>query len=133
MIPDNTRSISSYLLSSSSSLSPSTTSSKVATIGSDSNTHSNNSKSDREITEYAGVVERFLSHYYPAMRNAPSPKEVAKVVLESINDSIVSTRQGANNNFHRYPVGEDAKFYAHVKRKMSDSELHSFVAKRILS
>src|SRR5919197_3758957 len=98
MIPGNTRSISSYLLSSSSSsLPPSTTSSssKVAasfpTIGSDSNTHSNNSKSDREITEYAGVVERFLSHYYPAMRNAPSPKEVAKVVLESINDSIVST------------------------------------------
>ena len=137
MIPGNTRSISSYQLSSSSSLSPSTTSSKVAasfpTIGSDSNTRSNNSKSDREITEYAGVVERFLSHYYPAMRNAPSPKEVAKVVLESIDDSIVSTRQGANNNFHRYPVGEDAKFYADVKRKMSDSELHSFVAKRILS
>jgi short-subunit dehydrogenase len=134
MIPGNTRSISSYLLSSSSS--PSTTSSKVAasfpTIGSDSNTHSDNSKSNSEITEYAAVVERFLSHYYPAMRNAPSPKEVAKVVLESINDSIGSIRQGANNNFHRYPVGDDAKFYADLKRKMSDSELHSFVAKRIL-
>jgi NAD(P)-dependent dehydrogenase (short-subunit alcohol dehydrogenase family) len=136
MIPGNTRSISSYLLSSS-SLSPSTTSPKIAasfpTIGSDSNTYPDNSKSDREITEYAGVVERFLSHYYPAMRNAPSPKEVAKVVLESINDSIVSTRQGANNNLFRYPVGDDAKFYADVKRKMSDSELHSFVSKRILS
>jgi hypothetical protein len=80
------------------------------------------------------MVERFLSHYYPAMRNAPSPKEVAKVILESINDSAVSTRQGGNNNnFHRYPVGEDAKLYADAKRKMSDSELHSFVAKRILS
>ncbi|HZC21662.1 MAG TPA: SDR family oxidoreductase [Nitrososphaeraceae archaeon] len=138
MIPGNTRSISSYLLSSSSSsLSPSTTSPKVtsslSTIGSDSNIHSYNSKSDREITKYAHVVERFLSHYYPAMRNAPSPKEVAKVVLESINDSIVSTRQGANNNLFRYPVGEDAKLYADAKRKMSDSELHSFVAKRILS
>jgi NAD(P)-dependent dehydrogenase (short-subunit alcohol dehydrogenase family) len=126
MIPGNTRSISSYLLSSSSS--PSTT-----TTTSNSNTHLDNSKSDREITEYAGVVERFLSHYYPAMRNAPSPKEVAKVVLESINDSIVSIRQGANNNLFRYPIGDDAKFYANVKRKMSDSELHSFVAKRILS
>ena len=137
MIPGNTRSISSYLLSSSSSPTSTTTSSKVAaafpTNGSDSNTHSDNSKSDREITEYAGVVERFLSHYYPAMRNASSPKEVAKVVLESIDDSVVSTRQGANNNFHRYPVGDDAKFYAEAKRKMSDSELHSFVAKRILS
>ena len=125
MIPGNSRSISSYLLSSSSP--PSTTTS------SNSNTRSDNSRSDREITEYAGVVEKFLSHYYPAMRNAPSPKEVAKVVLESINDSIGSARQGANNNFHRYPVGDDAKFYADVKRKMSDSELHSFVAKRIFS
>lgn len=137
IIPGNTRSISSYLLSSSSSLSPSSTSPKVAssfpTIGSDSNTHSDNSKSDREITKYADVVERFLSHYYPAMRNATSPKEVAKVILESINDSIVSTRQGADNNLSRYPVGEDAKLYADAKRKMSDSELHSFVAKRILS
>lgn len=136
MIPGNTRSISSYLLSSSSSLSPTTSpkvTSSLSTIRSDSNIHSYNSKSDREITKYAHVVERFLSHYYPAMRNAPSPKEVAKVVLESINDSIVSTRQGANNNLFRYPVGEDAKFYADAKRKMSDSELHSFVAKRILS
>ena len=66
------------------------------------------------------------------MRNAPEPKEVAKVILESIEASIVSARQG-DNNFHRYPVGEDAKFYADAKRKMSDSELHSFVAKRILS
>jgi short-subunit dehydrogenase len=126
-IPDNTRSISSYLLSSSSSA-PSTT-----TISSNSNTQSDNPKSVREITEYATVVERFLSYYYPAMRNAPSPKEVAKVILESINDSIGSTGQGANNNFHRYPVGDDAKFYADAKRKMSDAELHSFVAKRILS
>jgi hypothetical protein len=85
------------------------------------------------MTEYADVVERFLSHYYPAMRNAPPPKEVAKVILESINNSVVSTRQGGNNNFYRYPVGEDAKLYADVKRKMSYSELHSFVAKRILS
>ena len=77
MIPGNTRSISSYLLSSSS---PS-----IAT-SSNSNTHPDNSKSQREITEYAAVVERFLSRYYPAMRNAPSPKEVAKVVFESIND-----------------------------------------------
>jgi hypothetical protein len=67
------------------------------------------------------------------MRNAPSPMEVSRVVLESINDSISSAGQGANSNFHRYPVGDDAKFYADAKRKMSDSELHAFVAKRIFS
>ena len=121
MIPDNAQHISSHLLSPSSpSASPTVT-------------YSGSPESNREMTEYANVVERFLSHYYPAMRNAPPPKEVAKVILESINDSVVSTKQGGSNNFCRYPVGEDAKLYADVKRKMSDSELRSFVTKRILS
>ena len=111
IIPSNTQPISSYLLSSTSSSHPSSAS---------------------VSTKYANVVERFLSHYCPAMRNAPSPKEVAKAILESIEDSIVSTRHGNNNNFHRYPIGEDAKLYADAKRKMSDSELHSLVTKRIL-
>jgi short-subunit dehydrogenase len=133
IIPDNTQSISSYLLSSSSPSASLTmaAASSSSTIGSAK--YSDNSKSNRETTKYVNVVERFLSHYYPAMRNAPAPKEVAKVILESIEASVVSTRQGANNNFFRYPVGEDAKLYADAKRKMSDSELHSFVAKRILS
>lgn len=145
IIPHNTQSISSYLSSPSSSPSPSAplsmdaaaaaaaSTSSSSTIGSAK--YSNNPKSNRETTEYADVVERFLSHYYPAMRNAPEPKEVAKVILESIEASVVSTTQGANdyNNFFRYPVGKDAKFYADAKRKMSDSELYSFVAKRILS
>ena len=121
--PDNTQHNSSHLLSPSSPSASAT----VTSLG--------KPQSNREMTEYANVVERFLSHYYPAMRNAPSPKEVAKVILESINDSVVSTKQGGNNNnnFYRYPVGEDAKIYADAKRKMTDSELHSFVAKRILA
>ncbi|HJY10899.1 MAG TPA: SDR family oxidoreductase [Nitrososphaeraceae archaeon] len=122
MIPDNTQRISSYLL-------PPSSPYALRTV-----TYSGNPESNDEMTEYANVVEKFLAHYYPAMRNAPPPKEVAKVILESINDSVISTRQGGkNNNFYRHPVGEDAKLYAEVKRKMSDSELHSFVAKRILS
>ena len=112
IIPSNTQPISSYLSSSSSS---------------------SHSPSASVSTKYANVVGRFLSHYYPAMRNAPEPKEVANVILESIEASVVSARQGDNNNFHRYPIGDDAKLYADAKRKMSDSELHSFVAKRILS
>jgi NAD(P)-dependent dehydrogenase (short-subunit alcohol dehydrogenase family) len=123
MLPDNTQGVSSQLLSSSSSPSASETV-----------TYSGSPESNGEkMTEYANVVERFLSHYYPAMRNAPSSKEVAKVILASINDSVGSTTQRGNSNFCRYLVGEDAKLYADVKRKLSDSELHSFVAKRILS
>jgi NAD(P)-dependent dehydrogenase (short-subunit alcohol dehydrogenase family) len=141
IIPDNTQSISSYLLSYSLSPSPSASLSTdaaaaAAAAASSSSTtrsakNSDNPKTNIETTEYAHVVERFLSQYYPAMRNAPGPKEVAKVILESIKASVVSANN--YNNFFRYHVGEDAKFYADAKRKMSDSELHSFVAKRILS
>jgi hypothetical protein len=109
-----------------------TSSSTIGSSGSN-NTYSDNPKSNKESTKYANLVERFLSHYYPAMRTAPHPKEVAKVVLESVKGSVVSPRQQANNNFFRYPVGEDAKLYADAKRKMSDSELRSFVAKMTLS
>ena len=130
IIPDNTQSISSSLLSSSSPSASLTVAASSSSIG--STKYSDNLKSHRETTEYSNVVERFLSHYYPAMRNAPDPKEVAKVVLESIEASVVSAKQGANN-FIRYPVGEDAKLYADAKRKMGDSELHSFVTKRTLS
>jgi len=126
IIPDNTQPISSFLLSSSSLTAP------FSSLSKNSTKYLDKPKYQREITEYANVVERFLSHYYPAMRNAPDPKEVAKVVLESIEASVVSTRQAANN-FFRYPVGEDAKLYADAKRKMSDYELHSFVSKRTLS
>jgi len=125
IIPDNTQPISSFLLSSSSLTAP------FSSLSKNSTKYLDKPKYQREITEYANVVERFLSHYYPAMRNAPDPKEVAKVVLESIEASVVSTRQAANN-FFRYPVGEDAKLYADAKRKMSDYELHSFVSKRTL-
>jgi short-subunit dehydrogenase len=131
VIPDNTQSISSSIVSSSSSPFTSMTVTSSSTIGSGSNTY--NPKSNKETTKYANLIERFLSHYYPAMRNAPHPKEVAKVVLESIERSVVSLGQQANNNLFRYPVGEDAKLYADAKRKMSDSELRSFVAKMTLS
>jgi short-subunit dehydrogenase len=125
MIPDNTQPISSSLLASSS---PSTSPTVISTI---SNTHPDNLKYQREITQYAKVVDSFLSHYYPAMRNAPDPKEVARVIMESIERSVVSNKEGVN--FFRYPVGEDAKLYAEAKKKMSDYELHSFVAKRTIT
>ncbi len=126
IIPDNTRLISSSLLISSDR-------SSSAEIPSTSTTNSNSSddnKSPREVTEYADVVKRFLSHYYYAVRKGPDPKQVAEVIFESIKMSVASANRG---NFFRYPVGQDAKSYLEAKMKMNDSELHSFVAKRTLS
>ena len=125
IIPDNTQQISSSLLTSSSPSASPTGTSTTSTKNLD------NTKSQREITKYADVVESFLSHYYRAMKNAPDPKQVARVVLESIGMPAVSASEGVN--FFRYPVGEDAKLYAEAKKKMNDSELHSFVAKKTLS
>jgi short-subunit dehydrogenase len=126
IIPDNTRLISSSLLISSDR-------SSSAEIPSTSTTNSNSSddnKSPREVTEYADVVKRFLSHYYYGVRNGPDPKQVAEVIFESIKISAAPTNRG---NFFRYPVGQDAKFYLEAKKKMNDSELHSLVAQRTLS
>jgi short-subunit dehydrogenase len=122
IIPDNIQQISSSLLTSSSPSASPTVTSTTSTKNLD------NTKSQREITKYADVVESFLSHYYRAMKNAPDPKQVARVVLESIGMPAVSASEGVN--FFRYPVGEDAKLYAEAKKKMADSELHSFVAKK---
>ena len=65
------------------------------------------------------------------MRNAPDPKQVVRVVLESIEMTAVSAGEGIN--FFRYPVDKDAKLYSEAKKKMNDSELHSFVVQRTLS
>ena len=116
MIPDNTRSISSSLLATSSPSLPTETSPIIST------TNPDNTQSQRDITKYADLVKHFLSHYYQAMRKAPDPKQVARAVLESIETSAVSANAV---NFFRYPVGEDAKLYSEAKKKMNDSELHS--------
>lgn len=125
MIPDNTQQISSSLLTSSAPYVSPTVTSTTSTKNLD------NTKSQREITKYADIVESFLSHYYRTMKNAPDPKQVARVVLESLEMPAVSASEGVN--FFRYPVGEDAKLFAEAKKKMNDSELHSFVAKKTLS
>jgi short-subunit dehydrogenase len=124
LIPDNTQSISSTLLTSLSPFASSTVTSTTST------TNSYKTISQREITKYAEVVQSFLSHYYRAMKNAPDPKQIARVVLESIETPAVSASKGVN--FFRYPVGADAKLYAEAKKKMNDSELHSFVTKKTL-
>ena len=115
MIPVNTQLISSSLLTNSDSSSTTEIPSK-STINSNS---LDDNKSQREITKYADVVKRFLSHYYYAIRKAPNPKQVAEVVFESIKMSVASANRG---NFFRYPVGEDAKFYLEAKKKMNDSD-----------
>ncbi|MFB5600668.1 MAG: SDR family oxidoreductase [Nitrososphaeraceae archaeon] len=76
---------------------------------------------------YSNTIDTFLSHYYPAMKNAPLPREVADVILEAINNALDSS-----DSLFRYTIGADSKTFAHAKKNMSDSQLHEFISYRLL-
>lgn len=88
--------------------------------------YSNNDTKKGNLSHYSSTVDTFLSHYYPAMKNAPLPQEVAAVILESIINSTNSSEY-----LFRYTIGEDAKTFSESKRNMSDSQLHKFISKRL--
>jgi short-subunit dehydrogenase len=79
------------------------------------------------LSHYSETIDAFLSHYYPLMKNAPSPTLVSKQILEAVK--IAST---SSECFFRYTVGEDSKSLANAKKDMSDFQLHEFITKRIL-
>lgn len=88
---------------------------------------SSNDIEKKNSSYYSNTVDAFLSHYYPAMTNAPSPKEVATVIVEAIR--IASN---SSECLFRYTVGEDAKTFAQAKKNMSDSQLHEFISNKLL-
>jgi hypothetical protein len=84
-------------------------------------------KKNNSSSYYSSTIDAFLSHYYPAMKNAPAPKEVAIVILEAIKKASNSPEY-----LFRYTIGEDAKTFAQAKKNMSDSQLHEFISNRLL-
>ena len=84
-------------------------------------------KKDNSSSYYSSTIDAFLSHYYPSMKNAPPPKEVATVILEAIKKALNSSEY-----LFRYTVGEDAKTFAQAKKSLSDSQLHDFISNRLL-
>lgn len=89
---------------------------------------SSNNITKKNSSYYSDTIDRFLSHYYPAMKNAPLPTEVASVILEAIRTASNSTK-----SLFRYLVGEDAKTFAQAKKNLSDSQLYEFISNRVLS
>jgi NAD(P)-dependent dehydrogenase (short-subunit alcohol dehydrogenase family) len=90
--------------------------------------YSNNDTKKGNFSHYSSTVDTFLSHYYLAMKNAPLPQEVSAAILESIKNATNSSEC-----LFRYTVGEDAKTFSETKKNMSDSQLHKFISKRLLS
>jgi short-subunit dehydrogenase len=89
--------------------------------------YANNDIKQKNSSYYSNTIDTFLSHYYPAMKNAPLPKEVATVILEAIKNSLKSSEY-----LFRYIVGGDAKTFAQAKKNMSDSELYKFISNKLL-
>jgi NAD(P)-dependent dehydrogenase (short-subunit alcohol dehydrogenase family) len=83
----------------------------------------NNDIKKKNSSHYSNTIDIFLSHYYPAMKNALLPKEVATVILEAIKDA-----SNSSECIFRYLVGGDAKTFAQAKKNMSDSQLHEFIS-----
>jgi NAD(P)-dependent dehydrogenase (short-subunit alcohol dehydrogenase family) len=79
-------------------------------------------------SQYSKTVNRFLSHYYPAMMNAPSPKAVSAVIMDAIKAAASSSSQ----SLFRYKVGEDSKSLAEAKKSLPDSQFHEYVSKATL-
>jgi short-subunit dehydrogenase len=92
-----------------------------------SNYSSNDIKKKNSSSYYSNTINAFLSHYYPAMKNASLPKEVAIVILEAIRNA-----SNSSDSLFRYTVGDDSKTFAQAKKNMSDSQLHQFISKRLL-
>ena len=91
------------------------------------NYYSNNDIKQKNSSHYSNTIDAFLSHYYPAMKNAPLPKEVATVILEAIKNASDSF-----DYLFRYAIGEDSKTLADAKKNLSDSELHRFISNWLL-
>jgi NAD(P)-dependent dehydrogenase (short-subunit alcohol dehydrogenase family) len=89
--------------------------------------YSNNDIKKKNSSHYSNTIDIFLSHYYPAMKNALLPKEVATVILEAINNA-----SNSSECIFRYLVGGDANTFAQAKKNMSDSQLHEFISNKLL-
>ena len=90
--------------------------------------YSNTDIKKKNSSYYSNTIDTFLSHYFSAMNNVPSPKEVATVILEAIKNASNSSEY-----LFRYIVGGDAKTFAQAKKNMSDSQLHKFISNKLLS
>jgi short-subunit dehydrogenase len=89
--------------------------------------YSNNDIKKKNSSYYSNTIDTFLSHYFSAMNNAPSPKEVATVILEAIKNASNSSEY-----LFRHTVGEDAETFVQAKKNMSDSQLHEFISNKLL-
>ncbi len=78
---------------------------------------------------YGNTIGKFLSFYYRAMSNAPSPGVVANEIINALE----KVSDGNNTEpILRVTVGNDSKKYSKLKRELSDGEFHSMLRKDLL-
>lgn len=85
-------------------------------------------KGDGSSSYYSETIDAFLSHYYPFMKKASSPKIVSKQIIEAFKSASTTSEC-----FFRYTVGKDSKSLAAAKKYMSDFQLYEYVANSALN
>lgn len=72
---------------------------------------------------YFDMFKKFKANYFKAMKNAPPPEAVARVILEAITST---------NPLLRYQIGEDAEKFFKAKKEMTDENIHKLMAEAVL-
>lgn len=81
------------------------------------------------LSIYSNTVDKFLSFYYSAMRDAPHPHVVADEIVRAIANS---SSNDDNNTPLRSSVGNDSKEYSKLKKELSDKDFHELLKKNLL-
>lgn len=81
-------------------------------------------KGDGSSSYYSETIDAFLSHYYPFIKKASSPKIVSKQIIEAFKSTSTTSE---------YTVGKDSKSLAAAKKYMSDFQLYEYVANSALN
>lgn len=83
------------------------------TIRTDFATRSFDFVNDESLTEYQGLIGKFMKATKPILENAPEPIIVAKVIYEAATDGTDKIR---------YTAGEDVKKVVELRKKLDDKE-----------
>ena len=86
-------------------------------------------KDNTLLSPYNYTIKKFLSFYYNAMSNAPSPCIVADEIIQAIEK--VSNEKN-DCSLLRVTIGKDSEKYSKLKKELKDNEFHKIIKDDLL-
>jgi short-subunit dehydrogenase len=81
------------------------------------------------LSPYNNTIKKFLSFYYNAMINSPSPHIVANEIIQGIKKVL---NEKNTLPLLRVTVGKDSEKYSKLKKELSDNEFHEIIKEDLL-